>query len=295
LEYGRNLLQKFWNVEIRKVQKAMGFAKPAKMHFDHMVLSDESAEKSLLVQLADRDLISTETIRERFGEIDDIEDSRIKAERRTRKSNKVPPKAGPYHNSHISDDYKKIALNKDQITIDQVTDLQPKPEEPEPVVEQPRVQEENPNTSERPDGGRPKNAFDTQPRKQKVVKPLTGPSTANVLIWATSAQKEITDLLQPALLAHYGKSNVRKLTKQEAEELELSKFVVLSNLKPFTEINEDIIFDILKTNAKVDTHILSQVEQFVKDFVDKNSKTPSVDEMRQIYCLSYSYVKSPLE
>ena len=88
---------------------------------------------------------------------------------------------------------------------------------------------------------------------------------------------------------------MRKLTKQEAEELELSKFVVLSNLKPFTEINEDIIFDILKTNAKVDTHILSQVEQFVKDFVDKNSKTPSVDEMRQIYCLSYSYVKSPLE
>jgi hypothetical protein len=207
----------------------------------------------------------------------------------------VPPKAGPYHNSHISDDYKKIALNKDQITIDQVTDLQPKPEEPAPSIPEPRIQEENPNTSERPDGGRPKNAFDTQPRKQKVVKPLTGPSTANVLIWATSAQKEITDLLQPALLAHYGKSNVRKLTKQEAEELELSKFVVLSNLKPFTEINEDIIFDILKTNAKVDTHILSQVEQFVKDFVDKNSKTPSVDEMRQIYCLSYSYVKSPLE
>ena len=124
---------------------------------------------------------------------------------------------------------------------------------------------------------------------------MTGPSTANVLIWATSAQNEITDLLQPALLAHYGKSNVRKLTKQEAEELELSKFVVLSSLKPFTEINEDIIFDILKTNAKVDSHILSQVEQFVKDFVDKNSKTPSVDEMRQIYCLSYSYVKSPLE
>ena len=295
LEYGRNLLQKFWNIEIRKVQKAMGFAKPAKIHFDHMVLSDESAEKSLLVQLADRDLISTETIRERFGEIDDIEDARIKAERRTRKSNKVPPKAGPYHNSHISDDYKKIALNKDQITIDQVTDLQPKPEEPAPSIPEPRIQEENPNTSERPDGGRPKNAFDTQPRKQKVVKPLTGPSTANVLIWATSAQKEITDLLQPALLAHYGKSNVRKLTKQKAEELELSKFVVLSNLKPFTEINEDIIFDILKTNAKVDTHILSQVEQFVKDFVDKNSKTPSVDEMRQIYCLSYSYVKSPLE
>ena len=159
----------------------------------------------------------------------------------------------------------------------------------------PNLQESKPNTSERPDGGRPKNSFDTQPRKQKVVKPLTGPSSANVLIWATNAQKEISELLQPALLAHYGKSNVRKLTKQEAEELELSKFVVLSNIKPFTNITENIIFDILKTKAKVDTDILIQVEQFVKGFVDKNSKTPSVDEMRQIYCLSYSYAKSPLE
>ena len=293
LEYGRNLLEKFWNTEIRKVQKAMGFAKPAKIRFDHMILSDEAAEKSLLVQLADRDVISTETIRERFGEINDIEESRIKSEGRNRKSNRVPPKAGPYHNSHISDDYKKIALNKDQITIDQVTDLQPRPVEP--VETAPNLQESKPNTSERPDGGRPKNSFDTQPRKQKVVKPLTGPSSANVLIWATNAQKEISELLQPALLAHYGKSNVRKLTKQEAEELELSKFVVLSNIKPFTNITENIIFDILKTKAKVDTDILIQVEQFVKGFVDKNSKTPSVDEMRQIYCLSYSYAKSPLE
>ena len=293
LEYGRNLLEKFWNTEIRKVQKAMGFAKPAKIRFDHMILSDEAAEKSLLVQLADRDVISTETIRERFGEINDIEEARIKSEGRNRKSNRVPPKAGPYHNSHISDDYKKIALNKDQITIDQVTDLQPRPVEP--VETAPNLQESKPNTSERPDGGRPKNSFDTQPRKQKVVKPLTGPSSANVLIWATNAQKEISELLQPALLAHYGKSNVRKLTKQEAEELELSKFVVLSNIKPFTNITENIIFDILKTKAKVDTDILMQVEQFVKGFVDKNSKTPSVDEMRQIYCLSYSYAKSPLE
>ena len=293
LEYGRNLLEKFWNIEIRKVQKAMGFAKPAKIRFDHMILSDEAAEKSLLVQLADRDVISTETIRERFGEINDIEESRIKSEGRNRKSNRVPPKAGPYHNSHISDDYNKIALNKDQITIDQVTDLQPRPVEP--VETAPNLQESKPNTSERPDGGRPKNSFDTQPRKQKVVKPLTGPSSANVLIWATNAQKEISELLQPALLAHYGKSNVRKLTKQEAEELELSKFVVLSNIKPFTNITENIIFDILKTKAKVDTDILIQVEQFVKGFVDKNSKTPSVDEMRQIYCLSYSYAKSPLE
>ena len=290
LEYGRDLLSKFWNGEIRKVQKAMGFAQPAKIHFDNMILSDESAEKSLLVQLADRDIVSIETVRERFGEISDIEDARIKTENRGRKSKKVPPKTGPYHNAQIEDEYKKIGLNKDVITIDQVTDLKPKPE---PAVEAPTTQpqEKKPNTSENPDGGRPKNSFDTQPRKRKVVNPRTN---ASLLIWATNAQKQISEMLQPALLAHYGKSNIRKLTKQESEEVELSKFVVLANLDPYTDISQDIILNILESSAKIKREILVEVDNLIKEYMDKNSKSPSVEDMRQIYCLAYSYVKSAL-
>jgi len=288
LEYGRDLLSRFWNTEIRKVQKAMGFAKPAKLHFDHMILSDESAEKNLLVQLADRDIVSIETVRERFGEINDIEDARIKTENRGRKSKKVPPKTGPYHNAQIEDEYKKIGLNKDVITIDQVTDLKPKPE---PAVEAPTTQpqEKKPNTSENPDGGRPKNAIDTQPRKRKVVNPRTN---ASLLIWATNAQKQISEILQPALLAHYGKSNIRKLTKQESEEVELSKFVVLANLDPYTDISQDIILNILESSAKIKREILVEVDNLIKEYMGKNSKSPSVEDMRQIYCLAYSYVKS---
>jgi hypothetical protein len=287
LEYGRDLLSKFWNGEIRKVQKAMGFAQPAKIHFDNMILSDESAEKSLLVQLADRDIVSIETVRERFGEISDIEDARIKTENRGRKSKKVPPKTGPYHNAQIEDEYKKIGLNKDVITIDQVTDLKPKPE---PVVQAPTTQpqDKKPNTSENPEGGRP---IDTQPRKRKVVNPRTN---ASLLIWATNAQKQISEMLQPALLAHYGKSNIRKLTKQESEEVELSKFVVLANLDPYVDISQDIILNILESSAKIKREILVEVDNLIKEYVDKNSKSPSVEDMRQIYCLAYSYVKSAL-
>jgi hypothetical protein len=290
LEYGRDLLSKFWNGEIRKVQKAMGFAQPAKIHFDNMILSDESAEKSLLVQLADRDIVSIETVRERFGEISDIEDARIKTENRGRKSKKVPPKTGPYHNAQIEDEYKKIGLNKDVITIDQVTDLKPKPE---PVVQAPTTQpqDKKPNTSENPEGGRPKNSFDTQPRKRKVVNPRTN---ASLLIWATNAQKQISEMLQPALLAHYGKSNIRKLTKQESEEVELSKFVVLANLDPYVDISQDIILNILESSAKIKREILVEVDNLIKEYMGKNSKSPSVEDMRQIYCLAYSYVKSTL-
>ena len=66
LEYGREVLRSFWEKEIEIVQKAMGFRLPAKVMFDRMVLSDESSEKALLIQLVDRGIISYETIQERF-------------------------------------------------------------------------------------------------------------------------------------------------------------------------------------------------------------------------------------
>ena len=101
-------------------------------------------------------------------------------------------------------------------------------------------------------------------------------------------------MLQPALLAHYGKSNIRKLTKQESEEVELSKFVVLANLDPYTDISQDIILNILESSAKIKQEILVEVDNLIKEYMDKNSKSPSVEDMRQIYCLAYSYVKSAL-
>ena len=294
LEYGRGLLSQFWTDEIRKVQKAMGFAAPAQIHFDHMILSDDSSEKSLLIQLADRDIVSMETLRERFGEIDDVEKTRINTERRSRKSDRSPPKAGPYHNSHIEDEYKKIALNKDQIGIDQVTKLKPKPTPPQEEQVGP-PQNKKPNQSENPDGGRPKNANDKQKRKQKVVKPRSKPGVATTLIWATGVQKQISTMITPALLAHYGKANLRTLTKKESEEMELSKFVILANVEPFSEITNESILNILESKRFVNKDIMLEVEALVKNFVDKNSKNPSVEEIRQIYCLAYSSVKSSLE
>ena len=50
----------------------MGFRLPAEIHFDSIVLSDESAQKKLLMDLADRGILSDETLLERFREIPTI-------------------------------------------------------------------------------------------------------------------------------------------------------------------------------------------------------------------------------
>ena len=239
LEYGRALLEQFWKKEIEYIQKSMGFSAPATLHFENMILSDEASEKNLLIQLADRDIISVETLRDRFGELNEIEESRVKTEARKRERGQMPHyKADPFHNGNVDTEYKKIALQKGEIGIDDVTNLEPKPvEKPEPTPA-PQQQEEETKETPDPQGGRPKFTKDSEPRKQRRVLPKTTPQ-ASVMIWSQEAQKKISNILNPCLLSHYGKKNLRELSKAQLRELEDIKFRVLCNLAPYEKINEE--------------------------------------------------------
>ena len=110
----------FWRKEITIVQKAMGFRYPAEIHFDSIVLSDEAAQKKLLMDLADRDIISQETLLERFREIPSIEKVRVKREVRDRDTEAfTPQKASPYHNPQHAHDVAKIGITKDLVDNEQ--------------------------------------------------------------------------------------------------------------------------------------------------------------------------------
>ena len=93
LQYGRDVLTAFWENEIALVQEAMGFRYPAKIEFDRMDLSNEDSEKALLVQLADRNLISDELLQTRFGVDSDLEKSRLNREHKQRKTNRMIQKS----------------------------------------------------------------------------------------------------------------------------------------------------------------------------------------------------------
>jgi len=286
LEYGRNLLRQFWQKEIVYIQKAMGFRIPAVIHFDHMLLSDEAAEKNLLMQLADRDIISVETLRCRFGEMQDIEESRVKAEYKKRERGAMPPKSDPYHNGDAKNDFYKIALQKDNITLDKITDIDPKD-----VKETPQV---NPGISESPKrkvdkGGRPKMSKDTAPRKQKRVLPKTTPkNSAALMIWSQEAQKKISDILNPGIINFYEKKNLRELSKSQLVELEDIKFRALCNIEPFSEITEKTLASIMENALPCPSSFMRKKDSVLAEFMAKNERSPSIDELRHIYAISYS-------
>ena len=305
LQYGRSVLLSFWNKEVEIVQRAMGFRFPAKVHFDQMILSDEAAEKNLLVQLADRDIISAETLQERFGEIPDIERIRINREHKTRENQKMPPKAGPYHNPQHRNDLEKIALTKDTmaphelglVPSDEAGDnalTVPKNRPKFDKAEQERkekeerdfqLQQKQQKPVGRPEDGRPKNSKDQGPRKQKVVKPRTAANNefVNLLLWACDSQKKISEIVNPALLAHYKKKNMRGLTKSEMSELEYIKLAILSNLKPNTDVTADVVYNALENNLPPDINVIKTLSSLNESFNTENGRSPNIDELRNIH------------
>lgn len=277
LQYGRTLLEDFWNKEIRLLQKALGLKSPPKLRFDHMLLADEAAEKNLLMNLADRGYISLETLRERLGEDNDLEKSRTKKEYKDQQAERVPPRSDPFHNGNVESELIKIALQKGLVGIQDVTDIDPKHAPPIPDFKP-----SAPN-------GRPPFKKDAAPRKQKTVVPKTKPTMAQALLWADSAYRKISELMEPCILDHFGKANLRCLTKEERRVFNDTIATILSNHSPYSEVDES---SIANANHSVDPTFKQALQKFTSDFVTKNGVSPSVDDVKQLAILSYAHVFS---
>jgi hypothetical protein len=250
LQYGRDQLIRFWEKEIEMVRQAMGFRYKAYIQFDQMTLSDEAAEKALLLQLVDRDIISQETVLERFKEIPQIEKIRLQREFEDRQGEDTPDKAGPFHNANHKMDLEKIALQAGKVNPQDVglktsvpkDILMPKP--PTPGGGLPNSPKpSNPN-------GRPVLKKDSGPRKQRTETPRSKPGVAEFIYWAEESWNEISDVLTDAYLNSKSKKNLRQLTKSEVKELEKLKVDVLTNVDIMSDVSATTIRDILSDNRR---------------------------------------------
>jgi len=258
----------------------MGFKYPAKVEFDRMDLSNEDTEKALLIQLADRSIISDELIQTRFGFDPDMEKSRLNRESRERESNRMVNKSGPWHDPQLDNSLKKIALQTGIVSPSQVgLELEKKKSGEKTAMELkvPQIPSSKPtklaNDSPeslpgQPQQGRPKNSTDTQKRKPKVFTPQTG---ASVMIWANRAQDKINEIINPVLLSFYNKKNLRSLTASETKEAETIKTKILFALEPNSKISQESIMD--GFNKIDDQNINSQFNSYSKWLKTISSET----------------------
>ena len=254
LQYGRDQLIRFWEKEIEIVRRSMGFRYKAHIHFDQMTLSDEAAEKNLLIQLADRDIISHETLIERFKEIPQIEKIRLKREVKERDSDIYPDKAGPFHNANHKKDIEKIQKQGD-INM-KLRDKQQKQQN---------------------DNGRPPLKQDEGPRKQRVAQPRSKPGVAELFSWANKSWSEVSHIVNKAFVQSTGKNNLRQLTKSEFKDLETLKLDVFTNLVLMEEVSKDRVIAILKENKKTP----KTFSDYIKDS-NVNLDNSSIDDYHRM-------------
>jgi len=297
LQYGRKVLMSFWKKEIAMVQKAMGFKLPAKIEFDRMDLSNEEAEKALLIQLVDRNIVSDELIQRVFGFDPDIEKNRLNRENRERKSNRMVKKAGPFFDANFETAAKKMAMQLGLATPSQIgVELEDKKKGELNAVEvktkfgsPPKSPTSNPNLTEnlpgQPQQGRPKNSKDTTQRKTKEFAPQTG---ASLNIWSIDTQDKISDIINPILLEFYNKKNMRSLSNSEYLEAETTKSKIFFAIEPFTEVTENLVLSKLNTINSIDiANKYQQYKNFSKLLLSEINRPLTADETK--YTKSYLY------
>lgn len=293
LQYGRDVLVSFWDKEIELVQKAMGFKFPAKIEFDKMDLSNEDSEKALLIQLADRNLISDEMLQMRFGVDPAMEKTRINRETRDRDADRMAQKAGPFFDANFENNLKKIALQLGIATPSQVgLQLEKKRGGEKNLLEMkmdtsaPKIPTALPGA---PGEGRPRTSKDSQKRKTKTFSPRTG---ASIGVWASEAESKIDEMMNPHLLAFFNKDNLRKLSASESKDVESIKCKLLFSLDPMSQVTEVGLLESMANLEKdpLVNQLYQNYQYWLKHISGQLNRQLTIDENRLIKATFYATV-----
>lgn len=296
LNYGRNILMNFWVQELQYLQQIMGFKIPPVIRFTKMILSDEASAQKILIEMYDRNLITSETVLERMGEDPELELYRYKKEVNQRVKGNMDSKAGPYVDGLLDEKgeqkLKEIFAQTGVVTPSQVgVVLDDKtPGEKTAIQQQPKpvaAPGGGGKPKSKPKGksgqGRPKNSKDSTKRKTKRPSIRT---SANTVLWARKALDDIDLIVNPIYLEMVNKNNLRQLTDEEASDLNYVKFNVLSKLNPHTIVNLDIVQKCISENTKIDDELFKEYNDLVAECKMTNDKV-TLEMLKSLQAFAY--------
>jgi hypothetical protein len=297
LEYGRSQLKDFWQNEIELVRQAMGFRIGATVSFDRMILTDEAAEKALVIQMVDRNLMSIEAAQERIGEDPELEKLRLVREQAERLDGTTVDKAGPWFNPEKTFDLIKIALQRGFITPKQSgISIEEEFDEPPFNIQMKGKITTDKNKNGVSGQGRPKNSKDQTKRKQR--KPeirTTADETAwfiTKMTWAKQAQKHLEDILNPAILHIFNKKNARQLSDAESKEGEIIKFAALAQIPIFSTIDAKMVYSLIREDKlSIPVEFNNVYQELVQSSVERMNRPLTMDECRNLQIATYSILR----
>lgn len=273
LEAGRRMIVEWLNHEIDIIQKNMGFRKRPIIRFAHSDLYDEKTYTNLMIQLLDRNIISDETVLERFGESKEVEEARIEREQAQRDAGTLPKKAGPFFKPDL-EQQQKHEINK--------------------IKMQSKVNQEN---------NSPDNSSNVNKRINKVKRPSGRPGGSNdkvkrtrrpnsiksprasLILEASRVYEFVESTLKDAILKKYNVNNLRQLTAEQVEELDKAKLIVFPNIVPFSDLNENTVFEALD---RADGPIEDFNALYYQSLSDVSDVTPTADHKKLLRIDAYA-------
>jgi len=240
LEYCRTMLNQFIRGELDIIQKALGDTKPAEIEYSNTNFTDENAHRSLLIQLADRNLISDELLQSYFHHNPVMEQARISEDEKNRDKGKKVRKLGAFTEKDFEKSLQKTALNLKLVDTESLFDKYGI-EDLEYTMEGKGMEPPKNNSTKEagmPGQGRPKNSKDSEPRKTRTMKPTTN---AQEQLWAVDVYNNITNFIKPLVLESTSKASIRQLTADEFKDYEEMKAHILFNMEVGKTGEEDIV------------------------------------------------------
>jgi hypothetical protein len=256
--------------EMRLVADAMGFKKTAEIGFGNMSLRDEAAEKQLMIQLLDRNVISPERVSEVFGSEYAIELERLKSAHEFRMENPgVAERSDPYNRPFsVMEKQSDLDIKMEKVKQGSPQKTNDKGGGDNMSGDQPKNEGTNPS-------GRPRNTKDTKVRDERTSKTL---SVLNVI--AAGFMDKIDELVDGTYLELRDIKNMRSLTRAQRTELERTKRGLLSVLQSTDIVTKDLLASKIATSKNRDAAMNDTFCGLVSEFTTSTGKEPATKERR---------------
>ena len=161
--------------------------------------------------------MSYEFVQKKFGLDPEVQSSKVEQEWKERNKKNRVEKAGPFHRGGFDQEIKKSLID-----VAPPTSIPGSPKKVSKPVKK---------------AGRPNQAKDGVPRKQRRFVPLTKATE----FWLVQAQDKVGEFANPIILGEYQKKNMRSLTAEQTDSAEKMKFSILFNLTPNAGVTHESV------------------------------------------------------
>lgn len=263
LEEGRNTVIRWLTKELEILVETLGIRKMPSIRFGKMSLRDEKAEKQLILQLLDRNIISIQAVLETFGEEFEIELERLKEEEATREETGLFQKHSPYTDPINDLDVEEQMKRENEMKLQEkklMHKLKMQENKSKQKPDKPSRNASGPN-------GRPGNTEDIPQENKRETKPQGMAWLIDYEKTKTNAIKhvdKVEKVVSNTLLKAVGKKDKRSLTKDEMTGLEAITFAIASQRTVGDDITSDTVQEILRTNPTIDGSVYAVYNDMLK-------------------------------